>query len=121
MRIRGIAYIELDPAAVDERANIAMGIGVASDDAFTATALPDLSSEPEFPWIWHNWFYVSSGSLAALSTSTENLIHKVVVDSKSMRKINAGQSIFVSVQVGDVQDQTGTFDFGYGLRLLVGS
>jgi len=120
-RIRGFIAVELDPTAVNERALIAVGIGVASSDAEAAggAGLPDPNTDIGYPWIWHGFFYVSSLQDAAIGA--DFLIDRREVDSKAMRRVGLDQSLFLIAQVAVSTDQGGNADLTYGLRVLTGA
>ena len=89
------------PAAAD-RCEVTVAIGVVSSDAFAvgASALPDPGSEPDYPWLYwqsHALFFPTtdpeSGAAAASVRHT--------FDVKSMRKINARESLILVAQYRD--------------------
>ncbi len=121
LRMRGSVTLQLDTAAVDERAIIAVGIGIANRDAITigATALPGPFSEGGFPWIWHSMIGLSSGAQA--SVINQFLLQFTVIDSKAMRKMKTTETLFIMAEVASSLDQGGTFDMQYGVRILLGT
>ncbi len=119
MRIRGIIQVQLNAAAVNERALIAFGIGIVTTDARAAGTVPDPAQEPEFPWMWYGYAAVSSLNEAAIQPDALSAI--LEVDTKAMRKVKPGQSVMLVGQVCSSQDQGGSFDVQAGLRFLLGS
>ncbi len=119
MRIRGKMSVQLDTAAVDETGVIAAGIiivGQAAQAAGTAS-LPKPSDEGPAPWIWHQFFNVTSGSEAAMVN--DFLVETVEIDSKAMRKIHNDEQIVLVCSSAIVTDQGGTWDYFGGVRMLI--
>ena len=93
IRTRGSALIKLVTTAggtTDGMAG-AIGIGVASENAFGvgATAIMDPFNDSEWDgWIWHSFFHVR-GAL-----DTEGSVQRIEIDSKAMRKIEALDVIY---------------------------
>ena len=84
-----------------DAADIVVGIGVVSSDAFAAGAgsMPDPAGEPEYPWLyWKDTQFSLLGAPAgdeALSTA------RVEFDIRSMRKIKPRESLAVVAQYAD--------------------
>ena len=101
------------PAALDN-AQVTVGIGVVSLDAFTlgSTAMPDPAEEPSFPWLYwaaHPLWYpsVSIGEISGVGVVRQSF------DIRSMRKINAREALsFVIQYVSLVGDPPLTFNAG---------
>ncbi len=90
------------PSALDE-ALITVGIGVFSTDAFAlgATAMPDPTDEPEYPWLYwasHRLWYPSTSVQTSVAVGTR----VIEFDIRSMRKISDRQTLGVVVQYTDV-------------------
>ncbi len=122
MRCRGEVFFQLDPAAADERAQIAVGLIVATDAAVAAgiAALPQPIAVPEAEWSWYGYATISSLAETAVVAGS-NLWARLEVDSKAMRKVKANEQLVMVCEVGTVLDQGGSFDFIAGIRTLVAS
>ncbi len=121
MRVHGLVCANLDAGAVDERAMISFGIIKVSDDALAVgiTAVPTPTADADAPWIVHGHLWVTTLSEAAIAP--DGMFHRVVIDSKAMRKMKPNESLAVVFEVCDTTDQGGTVDLSYGLRVLVGT
>ncbi len=119
-RIRGMLGVQMDATAVEERAIIAFGLIVVSENAFAAgvASVPHPHTDSEASWIWHNYVWLSSGAEAAVNTNS--LFARVEVDTKAMRKVKNTERLVMVGEVCSIVDQGGTWDFQYGLRLLAG-
>ncbi len=121
LRIRGTVFAQLDAGAVDEKAMIAFGITIVKTPAFTAGAasVPSPVTEADADWLWQG--YISLSSLAEAAIAPNFLAGNVEIDSKAMRKLSTGDSIIMVGEVYESLDQTGSFDFGYLMRILSGN
>ena len=101
IRIRGLFSIYLKTvSAVNSGFTGAVGIGIASTDAFTAGALPDPSGDATWPWIWHSFFDVRSITAAITEGGNAGSVFmRMPIDSKAMRKQNPDETLFGAVQV----------------------
>jgi len=73
----------------------AVGIGVFTDQAFTAgvASLPlPLSDTFSNVWLWHSFFSVHAGVAGGLGAGAE-AHQRIMIDSKAMRKFDANQVI----------------------------
>ncbi len=120
MRTRGLVAIQLDATAVDERALIAVGIIVVSDNALAAgtASVPAPFTDSSDDWLWYDFMWVSSGAEGAVVS--DFLAQRTVIDSKAMRKVKAGENLALVVEVVVASDQGGSFDLQYGFRSLSG-
>ncbi len=89
------------PAAADS-CRVGVGIGVVSTDAATlgATAMPDPSGEPDFPWLYwaeHAFFFVGT---SLEDQAVAQLRHSF--DVRSMRKVKPRESLVMVVEYVDV-------------------
>ncbi len=90
------------PVAGDEVV-VTIGIGVISSDAAAlgATAFPDPSEEPEYPWLyWASHGFGYNGTLEESALLSSSLRQKF--DVRSMRKIKPRESLQMVVQYADV-------------------
>ena len=101
VRIRGLFSIYLKTAdAVNSGFVGAVGIGIASTDAFTAGALPDPSGDATWPWIWHSFFDIRAiTATLADGVNAGGVFTRMLIDSKAMRKQNPDETLFGSIQV----------------------
>ncbi len=118
-RIRGEVFGQLDAGAVDERAVLACGLLVMTDDAVTAGAFPEPSTDGSLPWIWHGFLTLSSG--AGASAAEDAGYDRLTLDSKAMRRVKAGEQLIFLADCAASLDQAGTADVMYGIRVLFGS
>ena len=117
-RIHGYFTAQLDAGGVDERAMIAFGIIKVSNEALAAGAgsIPSPDTDADAEWIVHGHLWVTSGAEAAIVN--EGLFDRKVVDSKAMRKAKPSDSLAVMFETCITNDQTGTVDLTYGIRVL---
>ncbi len=95
LRIRGYCQASLDETkqAGDEMI-VGFAVGIVSTDAFNlgVTAVPDPSSEPEYPWLW--WGQVFLESFVAAAAEPWGISNqRLEVDSKAMRKVKPGETL----------------------------
>ncbi len=121
MRARGHAFLQLDAGGADERVLIALGLIIISNEAFAAGAgsIPAPGNDEDADWLWHN--YVGLSSLAEAAVQSDALFARVEIDSKAMRKVKPQQTLAFLAEVLLTEDQTGTLDVLYGVRILGGS
>ena len=89
--------------AANDAVKIGLGLAVISTDAFDlgATAFPDPSGEPEFPWYWWSEFHLASeGTAIEAAAGIQNV--RIEVDSKAMRKVKPGETLAWVVQYSDI-------------------
>ncbi len=118
VRFRGHIFAQLDAGGVDERALIACGFILVSNEAFAAgiASVPKPFTDADADWVWYGFLSISSGAEAGVVG--DSLFDRLPVDSKAMRKVKPSQSLVFVVEVASSQDATGTFDVMYGLRIL---
>ena len=123
LRIRGNCWAAMDATKqIGDLMTITWALGIVSTDAATlgSTALPDPSTEPEYPWLWwrqmHLWAQLASGN-EAWGTSAQLL----EIDSKAMRRVAPGQSLVWFTQTGSVTGAPVTRIVGDELRVLIGT
>ncbi len=121
VRMRGLVTAELDAgAATAENALIVLGIIKVSQNAFDVgiTAIPNPTDDSGEDWIWQGSLYVSTGSQSGGADFGSNAVDRVVVDSKAMRKIKDGEVFVIVADVAVSDNQTGTADLKYYVRVL---
>ena len=120
LRQRGTLFLQLDAGAVDERAVIAAGTILVSSAAFAAgvASVPGPASDSDNDWIWYSSAVISS--LAEGAIQSDALFTRIDMDSKAMRKVKPDDVMVLVLEVCTSIDQTGTFDFMYSMRQLVG-
>ena len=110
-----------EPPTVSDHAQVGIGIGVVSDDAFVlgSTAMPDPLDDVSFPWLYrgaHTFLFESteqeSGSVATAIRHT--------FDVKSMRRLKAAETLALIVQYVDVVGAPPLKFAHAGIRVLVG-
>ena len=94
--VRTIACIRIQPVVVESSLNnlqlISVGIGVCSQDAFTAGAVADPNVDTDFPQ--DGWVYKCRWNLLGNAGNTIEPI-KVDFDIRAMRKLGRGSSYVV--------------------------
>ena len=87
------------PAAGDE-AQVTIGIGVVSTDAFAAGAgsVPDPTSEAEYPWLYWASHPIGRAVDASVDPANETLLLRKSFDVKSMRKMKPRESLIFVAQ-----------------------
>ncbi len=120
VRIHGSLLLSLTAADAQRSGfQFVAGIGVASLDAFTAGAasLPDPFDDTDWPgWMWQFSadLRTAVGAIAVGDPSVNPM--RVVVESKSMRKLRINEVLFLSVQAGETG--TSTMDVRAYTRVL---
>ncbi len=96
LRMRGGVQASFDESVqAGDRATLAFGLAVVSTDAFSAGAVPDPASEPEYPWLWWGVIELECTIVTANWTAFPwgSGAMRLPVDSKAMRKIKPGESL----------------------------
>ena len=119
VRIRGQLQLMLRAAAaVTDRCDLAIGIGMVSDQAFAsvATAIPGPFDEVS----WPGWMYHQFASIAPSQTDAGGVLlgrdaghFRVDIDTKAMRKFPIGLVIFGAIEMGF---ETGSVTVGIHAR-----
>ena len=99
VRLRGIMKLTLLTAgAAGDGFFGACGIGIVTDEAFAAgiTAVPGpLTDEGDELWMWHSYFDVRSiTATIADGVNAAGVVALLPIDSKAMRKIPSGNTVF---------------------------
>jgi len=121
LRTRGRVICQLDAAAADERATVAVGLILVGDEAFSAGvgALPKPFEQGGALWLWFDYLQVTSLSEGA-AVPTDFLVDRVVIDSKAMRKVRSNDSLVFMAEIVESTDAGGSLDIDYAARLLFG-
>jgi len=102
VRLRGQLLLTLESVtAVGDGFTGAIGIGIASSEAFAAgvASLPDpLVDIARDVWWWHTVFALSGSDDAGSPTDAGGATFRTAVDSKAMRKIHANQTVFAVIR-----------------------
>ena len=122
VRLRGSlqAYLKTSDAA-NGGFHCALGIALATDEAFAVgiTALPEPVTDPGFDgWLFHRFFDLHSfGATIAESMNAAGLASiQFEVDSKAMRKIPVGMTMYAVLQ--SVELSTATMSVFFDSRVL---
>ena len=120
-RIRGSVGVTLNPGGVGEAVMIRCGIIKVSENAFAAgsTAISNTFDDPGEDWIWMGHLYVSSGSEAAIVAASQ-LVDRVEIDTKAMRKVKPGETFAFTASVVASVDNGGDCDLLFSNRVLLG-
>ena len=122
LRVRGytqVAFLQAGLTLADE-VDVVFGMGVFSTDAVTlgATALPDPSAEPEYPWMWY-------GELSMYSPNADfgdpMIQQRLELDTKAMRKVKPGESLVVVAQYVNASGIPGLRLIYPQIRVLIGT
>ena len=108
-------------AALDA-AEVTLGIGIVSLDAFTAGAgsMPDPGAEPQFDWMWWHTTLVNFEGSADAPGSEIALTERVQIESKAMRKFKPRSSLVLIAEYRDVAGAPPLSVYG-AFRVLVAS
>ena len=121
VRIRGgfTAWLELVTALGDGFSSVAAGIGIVSADAFAvgSTAMPGPLSDPEWDWMWINYFGAMVGSTVTEEFKGLAAVRQVI-DTKAMRKVQPNEVVFGMVE-SEVEIGAATVTFAAATRMLV--
>ena len=119
IRLRGdIEIILMGASGISNGYAGAMGIGIVTAEAFAAgaTAMPDPVADLEWDgWLWHQFIQVHSDIIKSTTLNIPNQHYSV--DSKAMRKLRLGDTIFMSSEF--IESGTATMDIWFNSRLLV--
>ncbi len=100
VRTRGLFGWQSDQRAVAEDQMGAVGIGVVTEQAATlgVTAVPAPDTDSGWSgWLWHSYF--ASGFEIATAVGFEpDMLHRIQIDSKAMRKVGDNERLVVVVQ-----------------------
>ena len=120
VRIRGELLVMLTSSVATPGACHAyMGIKLTTSTALAAPSVELPFTNIGSDWIW--WTTVplnlTGGSVASPNSDGRSIVHRVMVDSKAMRKTSLNQVLVLVVQ-NVVVTSTQTFDVNGGLRML---
>ena len=129
VRLRGELQIHLLGAALLTNGfHGAFGIGIVKTPAFTAgiVSMPTpLIDEDDEGWLYHRYFsLISGGPIAAATAATQedqvnstSAALRVEVDSKAMRKLDVGDTIFAAIEV--IEINLADLSWSFNSRTLV--
>jgi len=106
-----MAYLKTGGA--DDGFHGALGIGIVTDDAFAigVTAVPDPIDDMEWDgWLYHRFWDIHSRGTFSNDDGHINAV-SFEVDSKAMRKMTEGDTLFAIVQVVEAATATGSIWF----------
>ncbi len=117
-RLRGRVFAQLDATAIDERAVIAVGLLVSTQEAMAVgiTAVPEPGSDRDDNWMWTGHLMVSS--LAEGSVIPDALFDRLVIDSKAQRRMRTGDVLAFVGEIVASSDQGGSVDLMYSFDVL---
>ncbi len=121
VRTRGYMALALESVgAVGDGMDGAFGIAITDDEAFTAGAasVPDPQDDPGSEvWFYHQWFTLSSLQTTQAVVGGDNMSSlRVDIDSKAMRKLPVGKTLYAVLGVIEVGGVSMAWTFG--CRLL---
>jgi len=121
IRLRGSAFVSLDPGAIADSMFVALGMIVVKADAFStggATSMPDPMNDFQAPWLYHKIFSLGP-SLAATPAADEiGANQRDEIDVKAMRKVDPEDAL-AFIWNGQILAGSPTFDGQAIARLLV--
>jgi len=129
IRTRGELVFALETAdALSSGFRGAFGIGIATDDAIAigVTALPmPIGQETWDGWLYHTYFAAlaaevmgaANASSTVSGTAALNCVVRREVDSKAMRKIPVGMTLYCALEV--TETNTATARWSFNSRTLV--
>ncbi len=113
IRTRGQMLLMLQTAAAVANGFVgAVGIGMVTDQAFTAgiASMPGPLNDDEWDgWLWHDYFAVVASSIIDTSAAdADDIINsrsgclRIPIDSKAMRKTKDNMVMFAAIEVSEV-------------------
>ena len=102
-RTRGFVEVVLTSAgAVTDGYNYAMGIGIASADAFAVgvTAVPNPFDDIDWGWLWHHMGSIRA-PFDAQADNPDVRSQLIEIDSKAMRKLALNEVCFLAIVGGE--------------------
>ena len=117
MRTRGEVVVGIDGPTDGDKAAVAIGIMVVSEEVRVAGAasIPGPASEAEADWLWHSW--VPLQAQASPLHGDLGVSARLTIDSKAMRKFKANKALVLVAETVHLSG-TPTIDLSYGLRIL---
>ncbi len=105
-----------------DEARLTFGFGRMSADAVAlgASAMPDPSSEPDYPWLWWYSTTVNFEGSADAPGQEIAMTDRGEINSKAMRKIGPRQSLALIVQYTDINGSP-PLSVDAGCRFLIGT
>ena len=109
-------------AAITDRAQVAIGIGIVTDQAFAigASALPGAFQEAGWDgWLFHQFINLSPSQTDAggVLLGRGPSVYRGLIDSKAMRKFNPENTMFGSIEMG-IEAGTVTVQLRADTRML---
>ena len=104
-----------------DQARVTVGIGLFASDAFAAGAgsMPDPSTDPAFPWLYHMDNPISLSVASADGNSVGNGV-RTFYDIRTMRRIKPNESVGWVIQYTDVAGTLLLTAFFGRTRVLIG-
>ncbi len=93
VRCRGSLLLSMDGGTLSDQIAVTVGLGIVSQQAFTAGpgSMPPPGNEPEFPWLF--WKDILLQFQTAAGDSAVERAVRVEVDTKAMRKVKPNESL----------------------------
>ncbi len=93
VRLRGNAYVHLDPGAVGDSMVVGLGLVIVSADAFAAGAasMPSPIDDLDWAFLWHQLFILGPSIGSTEGDQSLDQIMRVVIDAKAQRKNTPGE------------------------------
>ena len=121
LRCRGYVSAFFDESVqIGDEYKLIFGLGISSTDAFTAGAMPDPGSEPEYPWLWWDSAWLEC-YLAAGQEGWGTTAQRFEIDTRAMRKVKPGQTLTLIVQSTGVGGAPATKIAMGRIRVLIGT
>ena len=100
----GIQIMPSNPNTANGTQRVMIGVGVTSDDAFSAGALPDLETDADFPvqgWMYRDSFVV----VDIASGGNPGMVVRIEKDIRAQRKIDRSTP-FLVLRTNTIQGST---------------
>ncbi len=126
LRVRGDMWLAFSATTTAlDQAEVTFGLALVSADAAVlgSTAVPDPGGDPDFPWLW--WKSVSMFSTFVIDgTGSDNsgqLMLRIPVDTKAMRRFKPGTALAFVAQYGDTAGTPALRWHQGSMRVLIGT
>jgi len=117
VRLRGNYYARASGGTAGDDVLLGLGVILVPDQLTTSTEFPMPLTEPDAPWIWHD--YVSFKFKSAADEDTPDItFYRGVIDSKAMRRVTPNQDIAICLETLNGAG-TGAVAVQFGFRVLL--
>ena len=118
VRTRGELVLQLTgTGSITDGFDGAVGVGIVTSEAFAVgqTAMPDPLDDSDWDgWLWHQFYHYKGGLTLSSTLVTSPRIYQI--DSKAMRKVDQGDTIFCNIAA--VETNVASMQVGVDSRCL---